>query len=64
MPKEEAKTELPLRCRECEADTEREHDCRSCDYAVDRWLIDTPDRIQLCKMLKHQAIKRFTQELK
>ena len=64
MPKNEDKDTIRRRCRERETGLEGIGPCGGCDDAPDSLITDTADRVQLCKMLKHQAIRRWTQEIK
>ena len=61
MLKNEEENTIRSRCRECETDKEK---INACDDAPDSLIADATDRIQLCKMLKQQAIKRWTHEIK
>ena len=64
MLKNEEENTIQRRCRECETDTEGNNTCGGCDDALDGLITDATDRIQLCKMLKQKAIRRWTQEIK
>lgn len=64
MLKDEEKNTIRRRCQACETGIEGINACGSCDDAPDRLITDTTDRVQLCKMVKQQAIKRWTREIK